>query len=76
MRPRLIVRLALACALASFAGCAGAVGIRSDDGPKLSRIESDPQGASVFVNGGFVGSTPAAFHLPPRDLGRTIVTQA
>jgi hypothetical protein len=34
--------------------------------PVLSRFESDPAGASVFVDGGFVGMTPTAFHLPAK----------
>lgn len=45
-------------------GCAGA---QTDPGaPVQSRFESDPSGASVFVDGGFVGVTPTAFHLPAK----------
>ncbi len=32
----------------------------------MSKIESLPQGASVFVGGGFVGLTPASFQLPAK----------
>ncbi len=47
-------------------GCAG-----TDEGggggtPVLSRFESEPPGASVFVDGGFVGTTPTSFHLPAK----------
>jgi hypothetical protein len=55
----LVTFLALACG-----ACAG-TGI--DPGaPILSRFETDPAGASVFIDGGFVGTTPTAFHLPAK----------
>ena len=35
--------------------------------PVLSTFESTPVGANVFVDGWFVGRTPATFHLPAKD---------
>lgn len=33
-----------------------------------SEFNSDPEGASVFVDGGFVGQTPTSFFLPDKDV--------
>jgi hypothetical protein len=64
--PRLAARQAGSVALVAFLlnGCAGAQ--TDPDAPVASRFESDPAGASVFVDGGFVGVTPTAFHLPAK----------
>lgn len=47
-------------------GCAGTDTNEGGDVPVLSRFESEPPGASVFVDGGFVGTTPTSFHLPAK----------
>lgn len=47
-------------------GCAGPDTHEASTTPLLSRFESEPPGASVFVDGGFVGTTPTAFHLPAK----------
>lgn len=51
--------------LALLSGCGSAPG-RPEFKEVLSSIESDPAGASVFVDGGFVGTTPAKFRLPAK----------
>lgn len=56
---------ALVALLALSAGACASTGVDTGT-PVLSRFESDPQGASVFVDGGFVGMTPTAFHLPAK----------
>jgi PEGA domain-containing protein len=33
-----------------------------------SAFASDPEGASVFIDGGFVGQTPTSFFLPDKDI--------
>ena len=33
-----------------------------------SEFNSDPEGASVFIEGGFVGQTPTSFFLPNKDV--------
>lgn len=57
--------LSLCFALAAQVGCAALGGATT--APRLSTFESDPPGASVFVDGGFVGTTPASFYLPAKD---------
>src|SRR5688572_9541676 len=47
-----------------LAGCAS--GGIDPGAPIMSRFETDPPGGSVFVDGGFVGVTPTAFHLPAK----------
>lgn len=34
---------------------------------RASRFETDPKDAAVYVDGGYVGRTPTAFHLPAKD---------
>ena len=34
---------------------------------RASRIETDPPSAAIYVDGGYVGKTPTAFHLPAKD---------
>lgn len=46
-------------------GCSGPGATRHD--PARSTFESDPAGASIFVDGGFVGRTPTAFFLPAKE---------
>lgn len=53
-------------AILALVGCAGADTNADASAPVLSRFESEPPGASVFVDGGFVGTTPTAFHLPAK----------
>lgn len=61
-----LVRLAGAAGLLLvLGGCASSDGA-VDSAPLLSRFESAPPGASVFVDGGFVGITPTSFHLPAK----------
>lgn len=52
--------------LALLFGCAGTDTTGEAGPPTLSRFESEPPGASVFVDGGFVGTTPTTFHLPAK----------
>lgn len=63
------VALALAPAGCSSSESAGGGGGTS--GPVatqkvLTTIDGSPRGASVFVDGGFVGVAPATFHLPAK----------
>jgi hypothetical protein len=52
---------------ASGGGDGGAAGGGAQDlTARLSRIESQPPGASVFVDGAFVGKTPVEVQLPAR----------
>lgn len=37
---------------------------------RASQFESEPPDAAVYVDGGYVGRTPTAFHLPPRGTVR------
>ncbi len=46
-------------------GCAGPGAGGMD--PRHSLLDSDPEGAAVFVDGGFVGTTPARFFLPAKE---------
>lgn len=62
-RARLAAPAALLLALG---GCAGSEEGPDASAPVLSRFESAPPGASVFVDGGFVGITPTSFHLPAK----------
>ena len=34
----------------------------------VAKFTSDPENASVFIDGGFVGQTPTSFFLPPKDV--------
>jgi hypothetical protein len=52
--------------LMGLTGCQGVGGV-NDNTPRLSKVESDPPGASVFVGGGFVATTPASFYLPAKE---------
>jgi hypothetical protein len=47
-------------------GCSSLGGAK-ENAPVVSLFETRPTGASVFVNGGFVGTTPARFTLPAED---------
>lgn len=47
-------------------GCSSLGGAK-ENVPVVSLLETRPAGASVFVNGGFVGTTPARFTLPAED---------
>lgn len=53
-------------AVVALVGCAGPDAGQEAGAPVLSRFESEPPGASVFVDGGFVGATPTSFHLPAK----------
>jgi hypothetical protein len=50
--------------LLGLAGCS--IGGVKDNSPRLSKVESNPSGASVFVEGGFVATTPASFYMPAK----------
>ncbi len=54
--------IVLICSL-SFYGCAAIL-----DGGNMTTVNcnSEPQGAKVFANGNFVGTTPAAAHVDKR----------
>ena len=56
--------LLVAGVLLGLTGCMGGV---NDNAPHLSTVESNPAGASVFVDGGFIAITPASFYLPAKD---------
>jgi hypothetical protein len=58
------MRAAFCLIVALLSGCSS-VGDRSKD-PRLTLIETDPKGASVFIDGGFVGTTPASFYGPAK----------
>lgn len=60
-----LVRVLVVLVVGLTAGC-NLGGVR-DDQPTLSEVDTDPQGASVFIGGGFVGTTPARFYLPAQD---------
>ena len=32
-----------------------------------SAFETEPEGASIYIDGGFVGTTPTKFYLPAKD---------
>lgn len=49
-----------------IAGCASSGPGAERYEPRLSLIETEPAGASVFLEGGFVGVTPASFMMPAR----------
>lgn len=57
---------AMAALVALVAGCAA----NDAKGPETkvvqSRIESDPAGATISIDGGYVGTTPTSFRLPPK----------
>jgi hypothetical protein len=61
-----VARQAGVAALLLVLGACAASEEASDSRPVLSRFESAPPGASVFVDGGFVGITPTSFHLPSK----------
>lgn len=70
---RTAFRITLLVALSSLLlACAGPGATRHE--PKRSAFESEPEGASVFVDGGFVGSTPTSFFLPAKDVVEVRVT--
>lgn len=48
-------------ALAILAGCGA-----PEMAQRASRFETDPKDAAIYVDGGYVGRTPTAFHLPPK----------
>jgi hypothetical protein len=52
-------------AVLSLAACAS-----QEERPSAKKLQSafetDPAGASIFIDGGFVGTTPTSFHLPPK----------
>lgn len=50
----------------ALAACASQEPERPSARRVQSSIETDPAGASIFVDGGFVGTTPTSFHLPPK----------
>lgn len=49
-----------------LAACASQEAGRPSAKKLQSAFETDPSGASIFVDGGFVGTTPTSFHLPPK----------
>ncbi|MCA9774864.1 MAG: PEGA domain-containing protein [Myxococcales bacterium] len=51
--------------LVTLAGCP-AGSIRPEHDPRASRIETAPDGASVYIDGGFVGTSPATFFIPAK----------
>jgi hypothetical protein len=57
--------LFLPAILLGFTGCQS-VGGAKEYQPVLSKFETNPPGASVFVEGGFVATTPASFYLPAK----------
>ncbi len=59
-------RAALIVLALLVSGCASAPG-DAGSGAHPSTIRTDPAGAAVFVNGGFVGTTPATFMLPAKE---------
>lgn len=61
-----VARQAGAAALLLLLGACAASEDTPNTRPVLSRFESSPPGASVFVDGGFVGITPTSFHLPAK----------
>lgn len=63
---RAAIRAALIGVILSASGCASAPGAPGS-GAHPSTIRTDPAGAAVFVDGGFVGTTPASFMLPAKD---------
>jgi len=46
--------------------CSGPGATRHE--PVRSEFTSDPENASVFIDGGFVGQTPTSFFLPAKDV--------
>ncbi len=46
-------------------GCQGG-GITPGTSPALTKIETDPPGANVYLDGGFVGVSPASFFMPAK----------
>jgi hypothetical protein len=61
-----LASLVATAVLAALGGCAGPEGGQDADRPVMSRFDTNPQGATLFVDGGFVGVTPTAFHLPAK----------
>lgn len=47
-----------------FVACSGPGATRHES--VRSAFNSDPEGASVFIDGGFVGQTPTEFYLPAK----------
>jgi hypothetical protein len=64
-RDALLLALALTGCASDGAGAGGGPGAQ-DLTVRTSRIESQPPGASVFVDGAFVGKTPTETLLPAR----------
>jgi hypothetical protein len=65
IRGQFRVTLALVLGLSTLSlGCAtsGPGAVRHE--PQVTKIETEPAGASVFMEGGFVGTTPCAFLMP------------
>jgi hypothetical protein len=60
------LRIVASVLLLGLAGCSSLGGAR-DNSPVLSLFETRPPGASVFVEAGFVGTTPCSFYLPAQD---------
>ena len=59
-----LIRVMFCLTVAILAGCSST---NRELEPRLSLVETDPDGASVFVGGGFVGLTPASFYLPAQE---------
>lgn len=57
---------ALAAAMVALSGCAANDPKGPDTKVVQSRFESDPAGATIFIDGGYVGTTPTSFRLPPK----------
>ena len=56
----------IACFLACFlVSCKGLDATRQAS-PERSSFETEPEGASLFIDGGFVGTTPTRFFLPAK----------
>ena len=58
--------MAAVVALVAGSGCAANDAKGPDTKVVQSRFESDPAGATIFIDGGYVGTTPTTFRLPPK----------
>lgn len=67
LRPRTVQVGLTALFALLLGGCASSgPGAAKEAEPEVSRIETEPAGASVFMEGGFVGTTPCAFLMPAK----------
>ncbi len=65
MRSRVLVLSVLVSAL--LGGCSSTDENDKDWPPVRSSFESDPEGASIYIDGFHVGVTPTSFTLPDKD---------